>query len=394
MQSKKPTYKRWLWLILWVFLVSAVYWAWTKGFQPNNDQPTHLTAQVVRGSIESLVTATGTLQPKDYVDVGAQVSGQVKRLLVDVGDQVKAGDLLAEIDPTVFLAKVDESRAQLRYQKAQLKERKAQLKLAQVNFNRQKALFEKQATTEDALLTAEANWLTTQAQIEMIQAQIDQTESGLRADEANLQYAHIYAPMDGTVVSVTAKQGQTLNANQQAPIILQIADLSTMTVKTQVSEADVSKLKPGMAVYFTTLGSGQKRWRGVLQKVEPTPEVLNNVVLYNALFDIPNPKNRLMSQMTAQVFFIVDAANDTLLIPASALSKPLRKARSNANEVQVLVNGQPQTRAIKTGVSNRIQVEVTSGLKEGETVILQNAKNGQSQSNRTPGQRRPSLGFR
>src|SRR5690606_5199909 len=141
-----------------------------------------------------------------------------------------------------------------------------------------------------------------------LSAEVLQAESNLKANETTLGYTRIYAPMDGTIMSLQARQGQTLNANQQAPIILRIGDLSTMTVWTQVSEADVAQLKPGMPAYFTTLGSGKQRWTGRLQQILPTPEILNNVVLYTALFDADNRDQQLLPQMTAQVFFVQDAA--------------------------------------------------------------------------------------
>lgn len=279
-----------------------------------------VTSKVERGDIENLVTATGTLQPRDYVDVGAQVSGQLKILHVDIGSEVKQGDLLAEIDATVYAANVDSTRAQLASQQAQLRDREAQLKLAQINYQRQVNLHKEDATTRESLESAEASLTSVSAQIDVLKAQIRQTESNLRAQEANLNYASIYAPMDGTVVSLVSRQGQTLNANQQAPTIMTIADLSTMSVKTQVSEADIGKLKPGMPVYFTTLGSQGRRWYSTLDRIEPTPEVLNNVVLYNALFEVPNTERVLMKQMTTQVFFITSQARQVLTVPVSALT--------------------------------------------------------------------------
>ena len=179
------------------------------------------------------------------------------------------------------------------------------------------------ATTQDAVDTAAAALRSAKAQIDVLKAQADQTRSTLRGDEANLNYTKIYAPMPGTVVSQAAKQGQTLNANQQAPIVLRIADLSTMTVQSQVSEADVSKLRVGMDVYFTTLGNQTKRWYGKLRQIEPTPETVNNVVLYNALFDVENPDRALMTQMTAQVFFVTAQAKDAVQVPITAL-RPVR----------------------------------------------------------------------
>lgn len=360
--------------------------AWPMLFGRNNPTATYQFATVARGDIEDVVTATGTLQPREYVDVGAQVSGQLKKIHVEVGSMVEAGDLLGEIDSTVYLSKVDAARAQLRNLRAQLKEREAQVALAQIQFKRQTALMAEDATTTETLQTADATLKSAEAQLEALRAQIEQYESTLRGDEANLQYARIMSPMSGTVVSVTARQGQTLNTNQSAPTILRVADLSTMTVQTQVSEADVSRLRLGMAAYFTTLGSKGKRWYGKLTKIEPTPTVTNNVVLYNALFDVPNDDGQLMTQMTAQVFFIVAEAKDVLQIPVAALnqsgrpqrradgaSPPTRPAGAGGTRrvtVKVLkADNTLEDRQIEVGVSNRVQTQVVSGLEEGEQVV-------------------------
>lgn len=309
-----------LWAVLALLLiVGGGYAAWRLVYGQPSLREQYQFATVQRADIQDLVTATGTVQPRDYVDVGAQVSGQLKRLHVEVGSIVKAGDLLAEIDPTVLKATVDARRAGLRNQRATLAERESQYALAQLLLGRQRNLMKDDATTTESLQQAEASAKAAKAQIDAIKASIEQTESTLRADEANLNYAKIYAPLAGTVVSVTARQGQTLNANQSAPTILRIADLSTMTVQTQVSEADVSKLRQDMTVYFTTLGSQGRRWYGTLRKVEPTPTVTNNVVLYNALFDVPNNNQALMTNMTAQVFFIAAEAKNALVVPVAAI---------------------------------------------------------------------------
>jgi membrane fusion protein, macrolide-specific efflux system len=167
------------------------------------------------------------------------------------------------------------------------------------------------------------------------------------------------------VVTQNAKQGQTLNANQSAPIVLRIADLSTMTVQTQVSEADVSRLRLGMPVYFTTLGDQAKRWYGKLRQVNPTPDVVNNVVLYNALFDVPNPEGALMTQMTAQVFFVVADVKDATLVPFSALA---RAANGRATVRVVGADGKVEQRQVELGVSNRVAVQILAGLEPGERV--------------------------
>ena len=293
-------------------------WRHWKGQQTDLSQ--YQLVKVQRADIEDLVTATGSLQPLEYVDVGAQVSGQLRKIHVEIGSVVQAGDLLAEIDPTVYRANVDARRAQLKNLRATLVERESQLLLAQQQQARQKGLLSGDATTQEAVQQADANLRSARAQIDALQAQIEQSESTLRADEANLNYANIYSPMSGVVVSITARQGQTINATQQAPIILRVANLSSMTVQTQVSEADIGQLRPNMDAYFTTLGNRGRRWWGKLRKVEPTPTVTNNVVLYNALFDVVNDQRNLLPQMTAQVFFVAAKAENALVVPASAVT--------------------------------------------------------------------------
>jgi macrolide-specific efflux system membrane fusion protein len=326
------------------------------------------TAAVTRGAIEDTVTALGMLQPSQYVDVGAQVSGQLRKIHVEIGEQVEEGDLLAEIDPRIYRARVAADRATLASLEAQRAEREAQRTLAERQYERQKGLLQANATSREAFEGAEAALEVAKAQIAALNAQITHAESSLEGNETNLGYTKIFAPMAGTVVSLEARQGQTLNASQQTPIILRLADLDTMTVRTQVSEADVNRLAPGMPVYFNTLGQPERRWSGTLRQVLPTPEVVNNVVLYNALFDVPNPDQALMSQMTAQVFFVLERTEDTLLAPMAALG-PVTGA--GASTVHVLgSDGKVLPRAVTIGVRNRIVAEVLSGLSEGEQIVV------------------------
>ena len=327
------------------------------------------TAAVVRGDIEDTVTALGTLQPLKYVDVGAQVSGQLERIHVEIGDGVREGELLAEIDARIYEARVEANRATLVSLRAQLAEREAQRTLAERQYRRQEGLLGANATSREAFEGAEATLKVAEAQIAALNAQIAHAESTLKGDETNLSYTSIYAPMAGTVVSLEARRGQTLNASQQAPIILRIADLATMTVRTQVSEADVIRLAPGMAVYFTTLGQPDRRWSGTLRQILPTPEVINNVVLYNALFDVPNPDRALMTQMTAQVFFVLDEAEDALLVPMAALGP---RVGDGGGTVRVLGDdGRIEERAVAVGVRNRISAQILGGLQEGERVVVE-----------------------
>lgn len=300
-------------------LAAAGWYGWQHYHAEEDALSRYLIASVQQGDIEDLVTATGSLQPSDYVDVGAQVSGQLEKIYAEVGSVVKKGDLLAEIDSTVYRATVDARRAALKNLQATLQARQSDLQLAEQQLQRQQNLARDSATSEESLQQSQASLRSARAQVASVQAQIEQAESTLRVDETSLKYSQILAPMDGVVVSISLKQGQTINASQSSPTLLRIADLSTMTVQTQVSEADVTRLRPGMPVYFTTLGSRNRRYQGELRKVEPTPTVNNNVVLYNALFDVKNQQRNLLPQMTAQVFFVAAEAHDTLVVPAGAV---------------------------------------------------------------------------
>jgi membrane fusion protein, macrolide-specific efflux system len=333
---RRKRHSKVFWIVLLLILIALAaggWYAWQTWNDAKSTTERVPTATVQRGDLEDAITATGTLQPRDFVDVGTQVSGQLKVLHVQIGSTVKQGDLLAEIDPTVFQSRVDSDQAQLRNQQAQLRDKQSQLALAEQVLARQKGLMSENATTQEALQSAEASVRSLNAQLEAIRAQIQQTESSLRGNEANLGYTKIYAPMAGTVASLPAKQGQTLNANQQAPTILRVADLSVMTVQAQVSEADVPKLRVGMEVYFTTLGGDGKRWYGTLRQINPTPVIQNNVVLYDALFDVPNSSGDLMTQMTAQVFFLAAQAKDAIYVPITAL-RPVAGRRGAGKAVE------------------------------------------------------------
>lgn len=348
-----------------LLLAGGAWWYWSARA---DTQPAFRTQTVALGSVEDTVAAVGTLQPLTYVDVGTQVSGQLRTIYVDYGQRVQQGDLLAQIDPTVYEARVAADQANLLALKAQRSDKQVQLGLAERQFERQRRLLAERATSQDSYDSAEANRRSLLAQIAVLDAQIQQGESTLRSDQANLGYTKIYAPMTGTVVDISAKQGQTLNANQSAPIILRVADLDTMTVKTQVSEADVPKLAIGMPAWFTTLGQPDKKRAGTLRQILPTPETVNNVVLYSALFDVPNPEHDLLTQMSAQVFFVVAKAENLPVVPVAAL-RPLPNDKTRF-ALRVMENGQPVRRIVEVAASNRVHAAIASGLKAGEDIVL------------------------
>lgn len=345
------------------------------------------TVPVTRGNIESSVTALGTLQPRQYVDVGAQASGQIRKIHVDVGAEVTQGQPLVEIDPSTQTAKLDASRFAIENLKAQLQEQRALNDLAQQKYQRQQRLAQGGATREEDIQSARAEVRTTQARIDMFQAQIRQARASLRSDEAELGYTRIFAPMSGTVVAIDAREGQTLNAQQQTPLILRIANLSPMTVWAEVSEADIGHVKPGMQAYFTTLSGGNRRWASTVRQILPVPpKPLNEasqgggspassgksgsarVVLYTVLLDVDNTDQALMPEMTTQVFFVANQARDVLLAPVVALQGSTDSDRQTARVVAK--NGDIETRQIRTGISDRLRVEILEGLNEGDHLLI------------------------
>ncbi|MGF7178224.1 efflux RND transporter periplasmic adaptor subunit [Azospirillum doebereinerae] len=360
-------------------------------------------ARIGRGTVEDTVTALGKLQPRAYVDVGAQVSGQLMKLHVAVGQSVREGDPLAEIDPALQRAKVEAGSAELARLRAQLAEQRARADFARAQFVRQTELRRVQASRGEAYDQARMETRTAEAQVEAIHAQIRQTESTLRADEAQLGYTRIAAPMSGTLISVDARQGQTINSTYEAPVLMRIADLSAMTVWTQVSEADVTRLREGMPLYFTTLGHPGRRWAGRLRQLLPAPPkpaaaggasaggsggagggAASTVVLYTALFEVDNSGGDLRPEMTAQVFFVAAEAKNVLTVPIAALGTKAEKGDTHDVTV-VAAGGALDTRRVRTGVRDRFNAEVLGGLAEGDRIVV---------SWKTDDGRPPRVGFR
>jgi macrolide-specific efflux system membrane fusion protein len=351
-------------------IAGGSYW-YAAAQKPQSDSPRPIA--VTQGTIEEVVTAQGKLEAKQYVDVDTQVSGQVKKIHVDIGDTVTKGQLLAEIDPRVYQAQVEANEARINSLKAQLNQQKAELTLAEQNLKRNQNLIEVNAVSQQALQESESQAAVARAQVDSIMAQIEETESNLQGNRTNLGFTKIYAPMAGTVTTMPAREGQTLNANQTAPTILQVANLDTMTVRANVAEADVNRLKEGMAVYFTTLGNAERRWQGKVRQILPSPQIVNDVVLYDVLIDVKNEGRQLMTGMTTQVFFIFGKAENVAIIPAEALT---RRASNQDNEkgkayrVSVQTESGREQRVIHVGLQTRTQAEVTDGLKVGERILI------------------------
>jgi macrolide-specific efflux system membrane fusion protein len=371
-------YRKWLiGIVLTIGVLSAI-----RTINTQDDvvaQTQQLFAQISIGDIENLIPSVGSIQPVQVVEVGAQVSGQLLALHVEAGDFVNRGDLLAEIDASQQISRVDASRANLAGLEAQLESARSNLNLAELNVTRQTNLMGASATSQLEYDMAVNNYNNAQASLTQLEREIDRSRASLAIEERELEFTQVIAPIDGTVMSVTMAEGRTLNASQQSPTILTIADLATVRIQAEISEADVGRLREGMEVYFTTLGSANRRWVSTLDRILPQPIVENNVVFYTGLFDVINEDNRLLPEMTAQVYFVTSSARDVLVVPMGALSFNSNDARSRERQATVDivdVNGDIQSVNVSVGLTSRTHAEVISGLSINDQVVIGNLETG------------------
>nr|WP_245003495.1 efflux RND transporter periplasmic adaptor subunit [Bradyrhizobium liaoningense] len=349
-----------------------------------------VTAPVTIGDIDQTVLATGTLKPVRLVALGAQASGRVTSLKVTLGQKVKAGDLIAEIDSLTQQNTLRTNEAALRSTRAQREEKEAALALAEANFGRQQTTFAQKASSRADYDSAESNVKTTRAQIAQLDAQIVQAEVAVETARVNVGYTRIVAPIDGTVLSIVVQEGQTVNAVQSAPTIVVIGQLETMTVRAEISEADVVRCRPGQAIYFTILGDPGRRYRARLDSIEPAPESVktdssftsttttasnsgsstsstSSAIYYNGIFNVPNPDGDLRTYMTAEVHIVLGEARGVLTVPAIALADIRSDGSARVRVVEP--SGTVVNRTVKVGISNKILVEIREGLAAGERVV-------------------------
>lgn len=381
--------RRFWFALLALLLLAAVGSYFWKQAKQKNATPDVLTAAVERGTLEDAVLASGTIEATKLINVGAQVSGQVKRLYVKLGDTVKQGQLVAEIDSATQTNAVQDAQAQLAAAQANLAANLANLAKAKSDYQQQKELAQKGFIASSALTQYQTTWDTAQAEVQAAQAQIEQYAVRAKTAHTNLGYTRITAPMDGVVVAIVTDEGMTLNANQTTPTIIKLADLSTMTIQAQISEADVPRVRPGMKASFTLLGEPDKRYEATLRAIEPGPVDMasstgqaasggnTNAIYYNGLLDVPNPEGKLRISMTAQVSITLKRVENALLIPSSALGQ---RQKDGSYRVRVATGekGQQQIseRSIRVGLNNRVQAEVLEGLQAGEQLVVGDAAQG------------------
>lgn len=372
-------------LIILLILGVGGYFAYDKFFKVKEEEVEFITKKAKKGSFSKKVDATGEIFATELIDVGAQVSGQIKKLYVKLGDQVKKGDMIASIDSSTQQNSIDNKEAQLAIYKAQLESAKVALNIAKTQFNRENALFSKNATSKQEFETAKNTYSANSAKIKELEAQIKQTNIELSTAKINLGYTKITAPRDGTIVSVQVEEGQTVNANQTTPTIVNIADLSHVKMKMQIAEGDITKIKVGTPVEYSILSEPTKKFQTTVSSIDPGLTTLSDgsygssssskssyssssssssAVYYYAQSIVDNKDGILRIGMTTQNELLIANVEDAIIVPSIGIKKD-----ENGTFVYVLKDGKPVKTAVKTGIKDNLDTQIISGINEGDEII-------------------------
>ena len=372
-------------LIILLILGVGGYFVYDKFFKVKEEEVEFITKKAKKGSFNKKVDATGEIFATELIDVGAQVSGQIKKLYVKLGDQVKKGDMIASIDSSTQQNSIDNKEAQLAIYKAQLESAKVALNIAKTQFDRENALFSKNATSKQEFESAKNTYSANSAKIKELEAQIKQTNIELSTAKINLGYTKITAPRDGTVVSVQVEEGQTVNANQTTPTIVNIADLSRVKMKMQIAEGDITKIKVGTPVEYSILSEPTKKFKTTVSSIDPGLTTLSDgsygssssskssyssssssssAVYYYAQSIVDNKDGILRIGMTTQNELLIANVEDAIIVPSIGIKKD-----ENGTFVYVLKDGKPVKTAVKTGIKDNLDTQIISGINEGDEII-------------------------
>ena len=372
-------------LIILLILGVGGYFVYDKFFKVKEEGVEFITKKAKKGSFSKKVDATGEIFATELIDVGAQVSGQIKKLYVKLGDQVKKGDMIASIDSSTQQNSIDNKEAQLAIYKAQLESAKVALNIAKTQFDRENALFAKNATSKQEFESAKNTYSANSAKIKELEAQIKQTNIELSTAKINLGYTKITAPRDGTVVSVQVEEGQTVNANQTTPTIVNIADLSRVKMKMQIAEGDITKIKVGTPVEYSILSEPTKKFQTTVSSIDPGLTTLSDgsygssssskssyssssssssAVYYYAQSIVDNKDGILRIGMTTQNELLIANVEDAIIVPSIGIKKD-----ENGTFVYVLKDGKPVKTAVKTGIKDNLDTQIISGINEGDEII-------------------------
>ena len=372
-------------LIILLILGVGGYFVYDKFFNIKDEKVEFITKKAKKGSFSKKVDATGEIFATELIDVGAQVSGQIKKLYVKLGDQVKKGDMIASIDSSTQQNNIDNKEAQLAIYKAQLESAKVALNIAKTQFDRENALFAKNATSKQEFESAKNTYSANSAKIKELEAQIKQTNIELSTAKINLGYTKITAPRDGTVVSVQVEEGQTVNANQTTPTIVNIADLSHVKMKMQIAEGDITKIKVGTPVEYSILSEPTKKFQTTVSSIDPGLTTLSDgsygssssskssyssssssssAVYYYAQSIVDNKDGILRIGMTTQNELLIANVEDAIIVPSIGIKKD-----ENGTFVYLLKDGKAVKTAVKTGIKDNLDTQIISGINEGDEII-------------------------
>jgi len=389
--------KKYLRLLIVVVVIAAAGGGWWY-YRAAETETVPVTSAAKIGNVTETVLASGVMEAKQLVSVGARVSGQIETLAVSLGQEVKQGDLIAQIDSQDQQNDVLQAEADLANIEAQIAAKKASLRKAELNLDRQKKLAEQQHVSQEDVETAVSEMLVDKAELEALEAQKSSAEVTVSTAKIALERTKITAPIDGTVVAIVVQQGQTVNAIQTAPTIVKLADLDQMVVKAEISEADVVHVHPGQDVSFTILGEPEKQFEATVRDVEPAPSEIEDsdtidtdeAIYYNGLLDVDNPEHLLRIGMTTQVSIVLDKAEGVLTVPSSALKRS--SDGSYYVEVWDAASKSVQQQSVEVGLNDKVTAEIKSGLNAGDRVVTGTAVAAASSSS-SSGRMGPPMGF-
>jgi len=312
--------KKIVWIVIALVVVAGVVLGLTVFGKGKNGKVEYRTETLGRGDIEALVVTSGTLNPIETVDVGAQVSGKIEKLYADFNSVVTKGQVVAELDQEPLLMKIQQNEANYKSRVASLERSKVSLQTAEKAYERAKSLFAKELISIEEMDAAEANFLNAKSDLVSSEATLAQAKSTLDLSKVDLGYSVIKAPVDGVVITRKVNVGQTLQSNYAAPVLFQVAtDLTKMKVECSVDESDIGKVKEGQKVRFTVEAYPNQNFAGVVQQVRFSPETVQNVVTYTTIVNVDNPEKKLLPGMTATVSIIVGEAKNVLRVSNAAL---------------------------------------------------------------------------
>lgn len=381
--------KKVIWIIIALVVVAGAILGLTVFRNGKDGKIEYRTEAVSRGDIEALVVTSGTLNPLETVDIGAQVSGKIVELYADFNSIVTKGQVVAELDQEPLQLKIEQNEANYKSRVAALERSKVQLQTAEKAYERAKSLSAKDLISIEEMDSAEANFLNAKSDLVSSEASLAQAKSTLDLSKVDLGYSIIKAPVDGVVITRKVNVGQTLQSSMTAPVLFQVAtDLTKMKVECSVDESDIGKVKEGQKVRFSVEAYPNENFNGIVQQVRFSPETVQNVVTYTTIVNVENPGKKLLPGMTATVSIIVGEAKNVLRVPNGALrftpNLPAEQLQALRKEVIDRMMAQRQAQGGQPGAPAGAPAEGGARPQgQGGAMTFQRQGGGEGQPGRT-----------